>query len=185
MVAPSAQAYSYSAEWSVYKPRTNTVEFTIKFREPPDFFTTDAAGRAVNEFQYHVWGDKSLPYPDYWDSVIRVEQSYLAQGMLVIRGTEGFHVPDSPVWGAVRGVVPYTLTGTVLTFSVPVPVVSDHGPLFDYNLLLVSYGDFVSQRAGQVSAVPEPGIAALMLGGLALLGWRKKRRFTDFRETRL
>ncbi len=73
------------SESSVFDPATGQVTFRLTFDRPPDFQTTDSLGRQADSFQYYIVGDPSLPYPSYYDSIIRGEELHITQDVLRVR----------------------------------------------------------------------------------------------------
>jgi hypothetical protein len=131
------------SESAVFEPVAGQVTFTLVFNRPPDFQTEDSLGRRADSFQYYILGDPTLPYPAYYDALIRGDEIDLAAGLLPIRNAVPPTTdPAASGWGAVRGVVPFRLSGTVLTFSASLEVISDHSidGHFSYELLLTRYG---------------------------------------------
>jgi Ca2+-binding RTX toxin-like protein len=125
---PSARAaaatpgeFLATAQSAVFDPATGQVTFTLTFNRPPDRQTGES-------FQYFIVGDPSLHYPSNYDTVIRGEEP--TEDVLQVRNS---HPTDPTVppsvsggWGTVRGVVPYQLNGSVLKFSTPLGLISDH-----------------------------------------------------------
>jgi hypothetical protein len=148
LLAPGAAAQAPSpltavSESAIYDPATGRVTFTLAFNRAPDFRTVDEFGRQADSFQYYILGDLSLPYPAYYDSIIRGEEIHVVPGLLRIRDP----LPSNPDpatggWGPIRGEVPYRLEGSVLTFSVDLSTISDHSVdgRFSYELLLTQFG---------------------------------------------
>lgn len=134
-------------ESAIYIPETNEVQFTLIFNQVPDLFTLDEYGRQRHSFQYFIIGDPSLPYPQKYDALVR--GSEITESTLVIRSVlPPTDEPGSGGWGPLRGVVPYQLNETVLTFSAPLDMLSDHSQDGNFNseLMLLEYGatsDFV------------------------------------------
>jgi hypothetical protein len=127
------------SESVVFDPVTGQVTFTLVFNRRPDFEAEDSFGRQADSFQYYIVGDRSLPYPAYYDAIIRGEEIEVTSGLLPVRNS-GPPDPDpvSGGWGAVRDMVPYTLNGNVLTFSTSLGLISEHSVdrHFSYELLL-------------------------------------------------
>jgi hypothetical protein len=131
------------SESAVSNPVTGQVTFMLTLNRAPDFQTVDEFGRQADSFQYYILGDLSLPYPAYYDSIIRGEEIHLAPGVLRIRDP----LPSDPDpatggWGPIRGEVPYRLEGNVLTFSTALSTISEHSVdgRFSYELLLTRFG---------------------------------------------
>jgi hypothetical protein len=147
------------SESAVFDPATGQVTFTLTFNSPPDFQTVDSLGRQADSFQYYIIGDPSLPYPYYYDTIIRGEELHLSSPVLRVRNATPTDPTDPPSvsggWGTVRGVVPYQLTGNVLTFSTPLGLISDHSAdgHFTYDLILTQYGGETQFLPGLESVV--------------------------------
>jgi hypothetical protein len=156
--APADQ-FVVLAESAVFDPATGQVTFTLTFNRPPDFQTVDTFGRQADEFQYYIFGDQTLPYPAYFDSLIRGGEIHLTPGLLRVRNSVG-HDPDpaSGGFGTVRGVVPYRLDGNVMTFSASLGLISDHSTdgHFSYLLATAQYGALTQALQGQSVIRPAP-----------------------------
>ena len=122
-----------TSQSAVFDPATAQVTFTLTFNRPPD-------RQAGESFQYFIVGDPSLHYPNNYDAIVRAEQP--TEDVLQVRNS---HPTDPTVppsvsggWGTVRGVVPYQLNGSVLKFSTPLGLISDHSVdgHFSYDLEL-------------------------------------------------
>jgi hypothetical protein len=144
---------------AVFDPATGQVTFTLSFNRPPDFQTVDSLGRQADSFQYFILGDPSLPYPFNYDAIIRGEELHLSSNVLRVRNARPTDptVPPSVSggWGTVRGVVPYQLNGSVLTFSTPLGLISDHSldGHFSYDLELYQYGALTQHFHGLESII--------------------------------
>lgn len=182
--AHAETAFSILDHVAAYDETTGAITFSIAFSAAPDFTTVDDQGRLADAFQVYVKGEDGLPYPYYYDSIVRQEPAYLAQGLLLIRESgPSAGTQEAGGWGVARGTVPFQVSGSTVTFSAPASLLSDHGPYFGYSLLSVEYGGLTSWLNGTVrgtatSPVPEPQALALLtmgLGGLAIAS-RKRRR---------
>jgi hypothetical protein len=167
LIAPGAGAQAPSpfavlSESAVYDPATGLVMFTLAFNRTPDFQTTDALGRQADSFQYFIYGDLSLPYPAYYDAIIRGEELHVfSDGLRVRNSTPPDLDPAAGGWGSIRGVVPYRLEGNVLTFPVSLSTISDHSSdgRFSYSLQLYQYGG-LTQSLERESVVRPSGPAS-------------------------
>lgn len=134
------------SESSSFDPATGQVTFRLTFDRTPDFQTTDSLGRQADSFQYYIAGDPSLPYPSYYDSIIRGEELHITQEVLRVRNATPQDPTTDPAvsggWGIVRGEVPYHLNRNVLTFSTSLGLISDHSVdgHFSYDLQISHYG---------------------------------------------
>jgi hypothetical protein len=145
--APAAPTTDFRvvSESAIYKPSSGEVTFKIVFNQTPDFFTTDSAGRQANSFQYFIVGDQSLSYPSNYDSIIRGEEIHTSINLIPIRNAvpPDYSDPRSGGWGTIRGEVPYTIRGRVLTFTVPLSLITDQGDVsaIDYRLETYQFGE--------------------------------------------
>jgi hypothetical protein len=175
-------AFMFVSESAVFNRVSGEVHFTVTFNQPPDFLATDSLGRQTNSFQYFIIGDPTLPYPETFDTVIRGEEIHVTKNALRIRSVVP---PDSDPqaggWGPVRGTVPFILDGTTLTFSTPLPLISDHSAdgRFGYRLESYEFGGLTRFVDSQSLVIPEPSTAALLATGIVALscwyGWNRRR----------
>lgn len=165
--------------------------FTIEFNEVPDFFTIDNFGRQADSFQYYIDTDGELPvfrnYPDELDIIIRGEEIHVA-GDIRIRNALpiGSGGSNSGGWGLIRGSVPYTLNGTVLTFSAPLELIGNSDGLFSYHLETYEFGSgngsAIERRSVVQSSLPTPvpdhtsTIGLLALGSLGAASILKRKQ---------
>jgi hypothetical protein len=163
---------------------SNSVLFQIEFNRAPDFFTTDEDGIQADSFQYYINADGGLPvYRDYseLESLIRGEE-------IVVGGNVGIRnawPPDpdwssSRGWGSLRGSVPYTLSGNVLSLLVPLQLIGDSDGKFSYLLHWLEYGAMQGYIEAEIEAeaVPEPATifgSFMALGGLAAFHRKNKQ----------
>jgi hypothetical protein len=172
--------FMFVSESAIFDPITADVQFTIKFNAPPDFFTLDVFGRQANSFQYFVVGDPNLPYPELYDAIIRGDEIHVTGSTVRIRNS-GPPDPDlaSGGWGAIRGSVPFSVDGKILTFSIPLNLISDHSRdgNFAYRLESYEFGRLTRFLDSQSAIVPEPATGvSLVLGGVTLCCWYGRRR---------
>jgi hypothetical protein len=131
------------SESAVFDPVAGSVTFTLVFNRVPDFQTEDSLGRRADAFQYYILGDPTLPYPAYYDAIVRGEELDPISGLLPIRdAVPPSSDPATGGWGPIRAVVPFQLSGRTLKFSASLDMISDHSldGHFSYELLLTQYG---------------------------------------------
>ena len=163
------------------------VDFSLTFNQVPDFFTVDQFGRQANSFQFYI---ATSPFtglfpPRPYASLIRGEEIHVAGDLRVRNDSPPDPDPNASGWGSIRGIVPFTLNGQTLTFSVPSSVLNVSGP-FAYTLQLTSYGGgtnagvYPGLSGGPIPIiVPEPtsswlaAIGAVTIVGLGLTSRRR------------
>ncbi|HEY9811983.1 MAG TPA: PEP-CTERM sorting domain-containing protein [Candidatus Sericytochromatia bacterium] len=162
---------------------SNSVLFQIEFNRAPDFFTTDEYDRQADFFQYYINADGGLPvYRDYSDL------ESIIGGEIAVGGNVGIRnawPPDpdwssSGGWGSIRGSVPYTLSGNVLSLLIPLQVIGDSDGKFSY---VLQWGEYGGQQGwieteAEAEAVPEPATifgSFMALGGLAAFHRKNKQ----------
>jgi len=163
---------------------SNSVLFQIEFNRVPDFFTTDEYDRQADSFQYFIEADGGFPifrgtdsYYSNLESIIRGEEIHLG-GDVRIRNA----LPPDPDmsssggWGSIRGSVPYTLSGNVLSLLVPLELSGDTDGKFSYELMWLEYGALQGYIDAEI--VPEPATifgSFMALGGLAAFQRKNKQ----------
>lgn len=176
-VSGYAQSFGYTAQSAVYNKTTDSIDFSITFSDHPDFTTTRPNGTLKYGFQYYIYGYDTPYYPHNLDSIIGQNVINWSQGKLDIQNPTGTPPPGTVGgWGDLRGQAVFSWSGNTLSFTVPVSVVSDHGPSFDYDLDLAVDGALISTHKYHVTNVPEPASVAMMLAGLGLVGAVARRR---------
>lgn len=156
-----AASFMATSQSAIYDPSSGLVTFDVIFNQTPDFFTIDSFGRPATEFQYYIIGDSALAYPANFDSIIRGGEIYLGGGLPIRNVYPSSSDPHSGGWGTIRGIVPFTLVGTDLTFSVPLSLISDHSTdgHFSYNFGTYVFGATTQFLPAQQSTVlPEPAM---------------------------
>lgn len=148
---------------AVFDPLNQSVLFTLEFSEPPDFLTVDPFGRQTDSFQYYIVGDPNLPYPQFYDTIIRGEEIHITRDTIRVRNAfpPALDDPNSGDWGSIRGTVPFTLSGSIVTFLAPLSMISDHSidGHFSYDLGSFVLGDQTDFLHGEstILAVGQPG----------------------------
>ncbi|MDB5333385.1 MAG: proteinsorting domain [Phycisphaerales bacterium] len=164
--------------------RDQKVIFELTFNHPPDFTTVDSRGRAQDAFQYEI-------DPNSLD----INQSSFLNIRSVIRGSEigngnvlpirdGFQsgVDPNPAaggWGPVRGTVPFTLTGSRLTFAPTFSDLDARDGAFAYRVFTTNYGATASEASGRSISLPpamQAGVAMLSLIAATAIFHRRHRR---------
>jgi hypothetical protein len=162
---------------------SNSVLFQIEFNRVPDFFTTDEYDRQADSFQYFIDADGGFPifrgrdiYYSNLESIIRGEEIHLGGDVRIRNALPPDPGSSSGGWGSIRGSVPYTLSGNVLSLLVPLQLIGDTDGKFSYELMWAEYGG----DGGYIDAesVPEPATifgTFMALGGLAAFQRKNKQ----------
>lgn len=169
-----ADTFKITTQWAVYNPVNGIVDFAIVFNQAPDFTTLDSVGRVKNNFQYYVIGDASLGYPEEYDTIIRGIENP-GENEVTIRNV------TASGFGSIRGKTPFHLSGTTLTFSAPLSLVSKHSTdgIFTYQLDAFEFGgrsQSITAQSVLPTTVPEPPMLALTLLGAIAIGFLAKFR---------
>lgn len=181
---PSLAALMINSQSIVVDLSAKEALFTLDFNEVPDFETLDSVGRQASSFQYFIDADGELPvfygspYYSRLEAIIRGEEIHL-EGDIRVRNAlpSDDNDPNSGGWGTLRGSVPFTLNGTMLTFSTPLSLIGDSDGNFSYNLEVYEYGGLTDYLQDQIStlkpkSVLEPssifGFLAFSLGSIVL-----------------
>lgn len=176
-----ADTFKITTQWAVYNPANGIVDFAIVFNQAPDFTTLDSVGRVKNNFQYYVIGDASLGYPEEYDSIIRGIENPGENEVTIRNARPSVSDPAAGGWGSIRGKTPFHLSGTTLTFSAPLSLVSDHSTdgIFTYQLQATEFGgetQLITAQSVLPTTVPEPPMLALTLLGAIAIGFLAKFR---------
>jgi hypothetical protein len=114
----------------------------------PDFFTTNEYGRQADSFQYYVDADGGFPifkgvefYYSNLESIIRGDEIHLGGNVRICNTfPPDPELSSSGGWGKIRGSVPYTLSGNLLSLLVPLQLIGDSDGKFSYQLMWGEYG---------------------------------------------
>jgi hypothetical protein len=152
LLAAPAHALTIVSHYEGYVASSQTFEFVITFSAPPDFNTVDGLGRRKDDFQYWItWDLHPLDplYPWIHPNVLVRLSTQEPGSIAVCNASGGSSDPDcTGGWGSRRGTVPFSLTGSVITFVLPRDVLGDPDGVFQYFLGVSSYGGFTDTRTG-------------------------------------
>ena len=157
------------------------VDFSLTFNQVPYFFTVDEFGRQANAFQFYIATNPftGLYPPRPYASLIRGGEIHVAGDIRVRNDSPPDPDPNASGWGSIRGIVPFTLNGQTLTFSVPSSVLNVSAP-FAYTLQLTRYGASTGVYPGLSGGpipIPEPSSSFLAaIGAIAIAGLSLTRR---------
>jgi hypothetical protein len=165
--------FEFVSESAVFNPSTGHVTFTLEFTKEPDFWTADLIGRQREAFQYLVFGDPNLQYPTNYDAEISGHEIFQSVDTIRIRRPNS--TEPGAGWGPVVGSAPFDLDGTLLTFSVPLDLLTSRHPNGIFKYYLASTDNFggttrsvVSWSTSSASTDPLPpavgGTAGLVTG---------------------
>ncbi len=179
-VAPPARAeFALVSQDLTVSRQAAVVDFSLTFNQPPDFRTIDAAGIPVNSFQVEFNGNAALPAD--MTAVVRGDEIHLANAVRV-RSPVGDGGPDSGGWGPITGSVPFSLTGSTVSFAVPGADLGWTGGAWQASTYSLAYGDLTAQQS--VSSVPAPPAFWGGLAGLGVVAGLSIRRTAVRRRTR-
>jgi hypothetical protein len=160
-------------QFATFEPSADpSIFFRLIFNEAPDFTTVDQFNRPENDFQYQT--------PD---AVIRGAELHVSGDMLRIRalGPPDTSDPNSGGWGPIIDSVPFTLSGTTMTFSIPFQFLAAT-PTFAYTVFADTFGSSGPTingvtMEGSPTTIPEPSTWLMMLldfAGLGFAGYRRR-----------
>ncbi len=181
-VAPEARAdFALVSQDLTLSTKDDVAHFALTFNQTPDFATLDSIGRPANSFQVEFDGaiDPATALPTDLTAVVRGDEIHVADAVRV-RSPVGDGGANSGGWGPVVGAVPFSLTGTTVSFDVPLQDLGYAGGEWQANIFSLSYGDLTAQQT--VSSIPAPrafwgGLAGLtVLAGLSVRRTMARRR---------
>jgi hypothetical protein len=153
--------------------------FTIDFPHAPDFFTVDSHGRVADSFQINISADiKGNPQLNP-TTVVRGDEIHFANALRIRDGSPPVSDPQSGGYGAIRGTVPYSLNGTVLTFTTPLGLINAPNGTFSYYAYTLSNGVTAAQSEARSVPLPsalQPGMMMLGLGIVLVMCGRWRGR---------
>lgn len=197
----TGRAEFFAKSWSTVNDNSaQTATFEITFNESPDFFTTDNVGRQADSFQIYTdinpfgptdFSDPDQCLPGCVKTLIRGGEIHSSLEM-VIRRVDHVYVPTpgdgSGGWGPKIGEVPFLLRDETLSFTVPWAMLATDDGKFYYRLETEEFGAwvpegspglFTSGIAYTSPPIPEPETYALMLAGLSLIGFIRRKKSED------
>lgn len=120
---------------------SQTVYFTLGLASVPDFFTFDEFGRNHDDFQYWIRWDVPADLVEtelYPDMIVSSTELRIFGGVVVrlARNPDG----GEHGWGPIQGIIPYSMIGSIITFSVPLAMLRDDDGRFSYTIATYVYG---------------------------------------------
>jgi hypothetical protein len=168
-----------------FNANTGVADFLITFDSTPDFFSADAFGRQADSFQFFINTNPSpTPFdmPTLWrnaTTIIRGEEIHVFGDIPIRARTPSSSDPSSGGWGSMRGLVPFSISGASVNFSVSMAALGVTGD-FSYLLEGYDYGAGIYDFVGTSNAVPEFSTHltdALLLVPFAIqLLWKMRKR---------
>jgi hypothetical protein len=156
LTAPrSAVALTIGPHLELYDPADDTFYFSLTLSGVP---VLDA--ETHDSFQYWIsWdlhpGDPLYPFI-HADVIVRGGE--ITGGQIPIRDATGDGGPNSGGWGPIRGMVPYTLTGSTITFAVPRALLGDPDGSVSYFVGVLFAGGFTDTRTGNSTTGSVPTV---------------------------
>ena len=164
--------------------------FTIDFPSAPDFNNVDSNNRQVDSFQIDIApGTSAKTLQGDVSAIIRGDEIHIVHALRMRDASPpDLSDPQSGGWGKVRGVVPISVNGAEVTFTLPLSLIGAPDGHFAYNALILRDG--VTRAETQAQSVPLPtalacGMAMLMLClaialGKAMIESRRMRSGRSF-----
>ncbi len=161
-----------------YLGGSSPVTFSLTFNRAPDFFTVNSFNYQADSFRFQISTNREIPM---FNGLVA---STVEGGDIHISGEISIRDPKPDPWningppGELRGVVPYSLIDSTITFSVPADILNVEDQ-FGYRLSIGNYFFEVNSYSGMSGgpiAVPEPSKALLVLAGLILSCWCRSAR---------
>ena len=161
---------------------TRSVDFSLTFNQPPDFYHAASDGTPANSFQVEFNGavDPVTSLPEDLTAVVRGDEIHSA-GAIRVRSPRGNGGAGSGGWGPVVGTVPFTSVGDTVTFAIPTDQLGWSGGAWSATTYSLSAGELTAQRS--VSSVPAPRAVWAGSAGLAVVAawqWQRATRRTRF-----
>ncbi len=204
LAQPAAAADFYPLSWSIGSDAQQKIfDFNITFNRQPDFYSVDNTFRQFDAFQFYIDATKLTGAFDGAScdvacqsrkSVVRGSEIYLGNGLPIRRYDATYvSVPGdtSGGWGPVADLVPITLNGSSLSFSVSWAALADTDGILEYEFEtfyegrttfasgfqrpLVS-GKSYTYAPGEMSGVPESSTWLMMIAGVGFAGAALRRR---------
>jgi hypothetical protein len=175
-VAPAARAdFALVSQDLTLSKKDDVAQFSLTFNQAPDFTTVDSLGRPANSFQVEFDGaiDPATALPTDLTAVVRGDEIHVADTVR-IRAPTGDGGANSGGWGPIVGAVPFSLTGSTVSFTVPLEDLGWTGGEWQANVFSLSYGDLTAQQT--VSSIPAPPAFWGGLAGLAVVAGLSVRR---------
>lgn len=150
------------------------VLFSLVFNQAPNFTTTDSYGRPEDSFQYEIIPNTSQSIDSFpflsVATVIRGDE--IGSGSVMpIRYGFGHGSDPSPAsggWGPIIATVPFTLTGSKMSWDAPFDVLGTTNGQFAYRVFTTNFGATVSSV--ESVSIPLPAAFPVGLITLALMG---------------
>jgi len=188
VMAAQARAASIVLERVVVIPslQAQNAYFGLTFSSPPDFETTDDAGRPSTSFQFYIdtaeWVQDLRPFYD-------AHFGYRSNnGLHLVRSGDtvpyevtvldiGLFPNDGPGgWGPVAWTTPFTQSGPFVSFTLPLAQLDAAFGTFYYRVEAYEYGGWNGQALSGQASVPDATSSLLLLSmGLAGLATMRKR----------
>lgn len=184
VVRLAADPFGIASQSAIYDSQQDIVNFTLTFTQAPDFYTLDENGNPANSFQYRFLGDASREYPANFASVAGGDEIHTTGGITVRNGAPASSDPGAGGFGSLRGLLPFSLDGTTLSFSAPFSILTDfeNDGIVSFELDSFNFGTVNDHILGSITTTPaptpEPSTFILLGGALACVGliFRNRKR---------
>jgi hypothetical protein len=175
-IAPAARAdFALVSEDLTLTRQDPDAHFSLTFNQAPNFATIGTSTTPVDSFQIEFDGTSTIPFeiPSDMTAVVRGDEIHVADNIR-IRTPTGDGGPDSGGWGPVVGTVPFSLTGTTVSFDIPKGELGYTGGDWTASVFSLDAGSLTAQQT--VTSVPTPPAFWGGLAGLAVVAGLSVRR---------
>ena len=186
-MAADARAAAITLEQVVVVPSLSTQSacFTLTFNSPPDFESTDSAGRRATSFQFYVntaeWVQDLRPFYDAHfgyrsnNGLHLVRSSDTAPYEVTVLDIGLFPYDGPGGWGPVAWTAPLAQSGELVSFTLPLAQLDAVFGTFYYRVEAYEYGGWNGQALCGQASVPDAASSLLLLS-IGLVGLTTMRR---------
>lgn len=145
-----------------------TATFSIDFPHVPNFYSVDAFGRVADSFQIQISANPNGSPQINPTTVIRGDEIHYSSAITIRNGSPPSSDPQSGGYGTVRGTVPFSITGTDLTFTTPLSLIGAPTGNFSYYAFTTQSGMTTAAVEGRSVPLPSALGAGMMMLGIGI-----------------
>src|SRR6185437_10335459 len=144
---------------------TSDATFSINFGHTPNFDSVDAHGRLTDSFQILIAPDPVSATPFISPTtVVRGDEIRFNAAIPIRNGAPpDFSDSHSGGWGSVRGTVPFSVSGTELTFTAPLSLLGAPDGRFAYDVSTFASGFTKNEVKSQSVPLPPAFAIGMMM----------------------